>query len=54
MDIKRHITANKLYEKNVLYSKKSFELENLLPHRYVLIPVVVSSETPLTSFNKPL
>ena len=37
MDIKRHITANKLYEKNVLYSKKSFELENLLPHRYVLV-----------------
>jgi len=34
---KRHYTAEKLYEKNFIYSKKSYELGNLLPHRYVLV-----------------
>jgi len=37
MKSKNFNTANKLYDKNVIYSKLSFEKENLLPHRYVFI-----------------
>ena len=37
MKSKNFDTANKFYEKNVIYSKLSFEKDNLLPHRYVFI-----------------
>ena len=30
-------SAEKFYEKNLNYSKKSFQNKNLLPHRYVFI-----------------
>lgn len=37
MTKKKFITAEKLYAKNVFYSKKSYELGSMLPHRYVLV-----------------
>ena len=37
MKQKNYITANKFYNKNVLYSKLAFEKDSMLPHRYVLI-----------------
>ncbi len=37
MKQKNFSTANKFYDKNVVYSKLSFEKDNMLPHRYVFI-----------------